>query len=133
MTEPKTARGKTGDGADWHIHYTVQGSGPALILLHGGGPGANGMSNYSRNVGPLSAHFTTYVIDFPGWGQSSKNLSSFGVSSFGAPGPFANGGRSVKAFMDAVGIAKRTWSATPSAARLPSTWPWNAPRGSTGL
>ena len=94
------------EGPGWRIHYTVQGSGPALILLHGGGPGASGMSNYSRNVGPLSAHFTTYVIDFPGWGQSSKNLSSFGVSSFGAPGPFANGGRAVKAFMDAVGIAK---------------------------
>ena len=89
------------EGPGWRIHYTVQGSGPALILLHGGGPGASGMSNYSRNVGPLSAHFTTYVIDFPGWGQSSKNLNSFG-----ATGPFANGGRAVKAFMDAAGIDK---------------------------
>jgi pimeloyl-ACP methyl ester carboxylesterase len=88
-------------GAGWKIHYTVQGSGPALILLHGGGPGATGASNYSRNAEALSKRFTTYVIDFPGWGQSSKNLESFGGTN-----PFANGGRAVKAFMDALGIAR---------------------------
>jgi 4,5:9,10-diseco-3-hydroxy-5,9,17-trioxoandrosta-1(10),2-diene-4-oate hydrolase len=96
-----TAVGKTADGTAWRIHYTVQGSGPNLILLHGGGPGATGASNYSRNVAAFAAHFTTYVIDFPGWGQSSNNLNSFG-----APSPFTNGGRAVKAFMDAAGIAK---------------------------
>jgi pimeloyl-ACP methyl ester carboxylesterase len=75
----------------------VSGAGPNLILLHGGGPGATGASNYSRNVGTLSKHFTTYLIDFPGWGQSSKNLQSFGAMS-----PFVNGGHAVIAFMDAV-------------------------------
>jgi 4,5:9,10-diseco-3-hydroxy-5,9,17-trioxoandrosta-1(10),2-diene-4-oate hydrolase len=95
---------KFAEGSGWKIHYTVQGSGPALILLHGGGPGATGASNYGRNVGALSQHFTTYVIDFPGWGQSSKNLESFGAS--GMSGPFQNGGRAVKAFMDALNIPK---------------------------
>jgi 4,5:9,10-diseco-3-hydroxy-5,9,17-trioxoandrosta-1(10),2-diene-4-oate hydrolase len=89
------------EGPHWRIHYTVRGSGPALILLHGGGPGANGLSNYSRNVDALSRHFTVFVIDFPGWGQSSKNLEQFG-----SPSPFVNGARAVKAFMDAVGIAR---------------------------
>lgn len=101
MSESKFVEGQLADGANWRIHYTVKGSGPSLILLHGGGPGATGASNYSRNVDALSQAFTTYVIDFPGWGQSSKNLQAFG-----APGPFFNGGRAVKAFMDAVGIAK---------------------------
>jgi pimeloyl-ACP methyl ester carboxylesterase len=96
MTESRFA-----EAAHWRIHYTVQGSGPALILLHGGGPGATGLSNYSRNIEVLSQHFTTYVIDVPGWGQSSKNLQEFG-----APSPFLNGARAVKAFMDAVGIDK---------------------------
>lgn len=96
MSESKFA-----EGAGWRIHYTAQGSGPALVMLHGGGPGATGASNYSRNVETLSKTFTTYVIDFPGWGQSSKNLNSFG-----SPSPFINGARAVKAFMDAVGIAK---------------------------
>jgi len=89
------------EGNGWKIHYTVQGQGPNLILLHGGGPGASGASNYSRNVDALAAHFRTYVIDFPGWGRSSKNLESFG-----SPSPFINGGLAVKAFMDALGIAK---------------------------
>jgi len=79
----------------------VQGIGPALVLLHGGGPGATGATNYARNTEAFAKHFTTYVIDFPGWGQSSKNLNGFG-----AMGPFKNAGRAVQCFMDAVGIAK---------------------------
>lgn len=99
MSTSQFAEGKLDSGADWRIHYTVQGSGPALILLHGGGPGANGLSNYGRNVEALSRHFTTHVIDFPGWGESSKNLNAFGT-----PSPFINGARAVKAFMDALRI-----------------------------
>jgi 4,5:9,10-diseco-3-hydroxy-5,9,17-trioxoandrosta-1(10),2-diene-4-oate hydrolase len=88
-------------GENWKIHYTVHGTGPNLILLHGGGPGATGASNFSRNTQVLAKEFTTYVIDFPGWGQSSKNLNSFGSSS-----PFVNGASAVKAFMDALNITK---------------------------
>ena len=96
MSESQWAKG---DG--WSIHYTVQGTGPNLILLHGGGPGATGASNYSRNTAEMSKHFTTYVIDFPGWGRSSKNLESFGGA-----GPFMNGGRAINAFMEALDIDK---------------------------
>jgi 4,5:9,10-diseco-3-hydroxy-5,9,17-trioxoandrosta-1(10),2-diene-4-oate hydrolase len=96
MSESKFAT-----GPNWSIHYTCHGTGPDLILLHGGGPGATGMSNYSRNIDALSKHFRCWVIDFPGWGKSSKNLESFG-----APGPFVNGARAVKAFMDSQAIAK---------------------------
>jgi len=95
------AESKFAVGEGWKIHYTVQGDGPVLILLHGGGPGANGLSNYSRNINALAKSFTTYVIDFPGWGKSSKNLESFGASS-----PFLNGARAVKAFMDALSIKR---------------------------
>jgi 4,5:9,10-diseco-3-hydroxy-5,9,17-trioxoandrosta-1(10),2-diene-4-oate hydrolase len=101
MSESKFVEGKLADGASWRIHYTVQGSGPALILLHGAGPGATGLGNFNRNATVLARHFTTYVIDFPGWGQSSKNLNAFG-----APSPFVNCARALKAFMDAVGIQK---------------------------
>jgi 4,5:9,10-diseco-3-hydroxy-5,9,17-trioxoandrosta-1(10),2-diene-4-oate hydrolase len=87
--------------SEFTIHYTVQGQGPALILLHGGGPGATGRSNYSRNTDDFAKNFTTYVIDFPGWGASSKNLNSFG-----SPSPFVNGARAIKCFMDALNISK---------------------------
>jgi 4,5:9,10-diseco-3-hydroxy-5,9,17-trioxoandrosta-1(10),2-diene-4-oate hydrolase len=88
-------------GSNWSIHYTCSGIGPDLILLHGGGPGATGMSNYSRNLDALSKHFRCWVIDFPGWGKSSKNLEIFG-----APSPLLNGARAVKAFMDSQSILK---------------------------
>jgi pimeloyl-ACP methyl ester carboxylesterase len=98
MTEAPSQFAVAGDVS---IHYTVHGSGAPLILLHGGGPGASGLSNYSRNITALSQHFTCYVIDFPGWAQSSKNLDSFG-----APSPFVNGARALKLFMDIIGLPK---------------------------
>ena len=83
------------------IHYSVWGEGPALILLHGGGPGATGAQNFSRNAEALARSHTTYVIDFPGWGRSSKNLDSLGARS-----AFINGGRAIALFMDALSIPK---------------------------
>lgn len=48
------------------------GDSPAVVLLHGGGPGASGMSNYSRNVDALASRFRVVVPDMPGYGRSSK-------------------------------------------------------------
>ena len=95
------AEGRTPDGSAWTIHYQVSGQGDDLILLHGGGPGATGQSNYSKNIEALAQSHRVWVIDIPGWGQSSKNLQAFGDI-----GPFQNGARAVLAFMDAVGIAR---------------------------
>ncbi|NIB42329.1 alpha/beta fold hydrolase [Pseudomaricurvus alkylphenolicus] len=44
-------------------------------MLHGGGPGASGMSNYSKNVEALAQHFRVIVPDMQGYGQSSKGVS----------------------------------------------------------
>ena len=33
-----------------NIHYVEAGQGPALIFVHGGGPGASGLSNFSKNI-----------------------------------------------------------------------------------
>lgn len=48
------------------------GDGPAVVLLHGGGPGASGLSNYSRNIDALSRHYRVLVPDLPGYGRSGK-------------------------------------------------------------
>jgi pimeloyl-ACP methyl ester carboxylesterase len=46
-----------------------------LVMLHGGGPGASGMSNYSRNVDAFAAAgYRVIVPDLPGYGRSSKVL-----------------------------------------------------------
>ncbi|GAA2807937.1 alpha/beta fold hydrolase [Mycolicibacterium pallens] len=48
------------------------GDAPAVVLLHGGGPGASGLSNYSRNIEALARNFRVVVPDMPGYGRSSK-------------------------------------------------------------
>src|SRR5436309_14505101 len=39
------------------IFYAATGSGRPVVLLHGGGPGASGLSNYSRNIDALAQRF----------------------------------------------------------------------------
>lgn len=59
------------NGADVFVADTG-GDAPPVVLLHGGGPGASGLSNYSRNVEALSRNFRVLVPDLPGYGRSSK-------------------------------------------------------------
>lgn len=56
------------------IFVTEAGSGPAVVLLHGGGAGATGASNYVRNIDALAEHFRVVVPDMPGYGRSSKHI-----------------------------------------------------------
>lgn len=50
------------------------GAGPTVVMLHGGGPGASGVSNYTRNIGALAEHFRVIVPDMPGYGRSVKGV-----------------------------------------------------------
>jgi len=55
-----------------HLHYDEAGQGAPVVLLHGGGPGASGMSNFARNLPVFAEHFRTLVVDQPGYGKSDK-------------------------------------------------------------
>jgi 2-hydroxy-6-oxonona-2,4-dienedioate hydrolase len=55
---------------NWDIHYNECGSGHPLVLVHGGGPGASGWSNYNPNISYLSQFFRVLAVDLPGWGRS---------------------------------------------------------------
>jgi pimeloyl-ACP methyl ester carboxylesterase len=68
LTEAGTSRFITVDGCK--IHYHEAGTGEPLVLLHGGGPGATGWSNYSRNIPTLAERFRVIVPDLPGFGKS---------------------------------------------------------------
>jgi 2-hydroxy-6-oxonona-2,4-dienedioate hydrolase len=52
------------------LHYHVAGDGPPLLLLHGSGPGVSGWANFRGNLPVFAEHFTTYVLDMPGFGKS---------------------------------------------------------------
>jgi 4,5:9,10-diseco-3-hydroxy-5,9,17-trioxoandrosta-1(10),2-diene-4-oate hydrolase len=78
------------------IAVTDCGTGDPVVLLHGGGPGASGMSNYARNVDALAQWFRVIVPDLPGYGRSSKNLDQ--------SDPFGDLAAAVGGLLDALGI-----------------------------
>lgn len=53
------------------IHYHEAGQGPALVLLHGSGPGVTGWANFEHNLPVFAHHFRTFIIDLPGYGRSA--------------------------------------------------------------
>ncbi len=63
------------DASGHRIHYVEAGSGPTVVLLHGGGPGATGTSNFAPNIAPLAEHFRVLVPDMPGWGDSDTSTA----------------------------------------------------------
>lgn len=56
------------------IFISEVGEGYPILMLHGGGAGASGLSNYSRNIAALAQHFRVVVADMPGYGQSTKGV-----------------------------------------------------------
>ncbi|HEY1690662.1 MAG TPA: alpha/beta fold hydrolase [Polyangiaceae bacterium] len=60
-----------GDGL--RVHYHEYGVGPAVLFLHGSGPGASGWSNFRHNVPAfVAAGFRVLLPDTLGYGYSSK-------------------------------------------------------------
>ncbi len=63
------------DGRALRVHYLDSGPSaggrPALVMLHGSGPGACGQRNFSANIGYfVRLGYRVLAPDWPGWGQS---------------------------------------------------------------
>jgi 4,5:9,10-diseco-3-hydroxy-5,9,17-trioxoandrosta-1(10),2-diene-4-oate hydrolase len=82
--------------ADKPIFVAEAGSGPAVVMLHGGGPGASGVSNYSRNIDALAKHFRVIVPDMPGYGRSTKEVNQ--------SDPFGYLADTIRGLLDELGI-----------------------------
>ncbi len=56
------------------VHYheagPVAATAGAVVLLHGGGPGASAWSNFGRNMPVIAERFRTVMMDLPGYGQT---------------------------------------------------------------
>lgn len=100
LTEASTSRFVTIDApglAQFPIHYNEAGTGPAVVMLHGGGPGASGWSNYYRNIEPLvAAGFRVILMDCPGFNKSGEIVSDVQRGLLNA--------RAVKGLLDALDI-----------------------------
>lgn len=70
------------DAGGVRVHYHEAGSGPVLLCVHGGAPGAYGWGNFGANVPGLAEHFRVLVVDLPGYGRSDKPEISAGRYAF---------------------------------------------------
>ena len=78
------------------LHYQETGSGPAVLCIHGAGPGASSESNFRLNVGPLSKRFRVILYDMPQYGKSDKVVLTEPRLKYNA--------RILDGFMAAVGV-----------------------------
>jgi len=60
------------DAAGVRTHYIEAGKGEPVILIHGGGAGAESYGNWNRVIPLLAPHFRVIAIDMVGFGQTAK-------------------------------------------------------------
>jgi pimeloyl-ACP methyl ester carboxylesterase len=53
------------------LRYYDVGRGPALLFLHGSGPGVTGWRNFRGVVPGFAEHFRCLILEFPGFGVSA--------------------------------------------------------------
>lgn len=80
------------------LHYHEAGQGPALLMIHGGGPGAGAWSNYRRNIDALSQKFRVIMPDLPCFADSDKPRIDTSLFKFMAD--------AMRNFLDALDIDK---------------------------
>jgi pimeloyl-ACP methyl ester carboxylesterase len=78
------------------IHYHEAGEGPALVLLHGSGPGVTGWANFQNNLPVFAKDFRCFILDLPGYGKSAPVAGM----------PMQVCADAVIRFLDGLGIAK---------------------------
>jgi 2-hydroxymuconate-semialdehyde hydrolase len=83
---------------DIKTHFLEAGSGPDLVLLHGGEYGASAEITWRANIAALAARFHVVAPDLLGWGQTDK------LYSFSDPAGFRI--RHLQRFLETLGIGK---------------------------
>ncbi|MEU8850123.1 alpha/beta hydrolase [Streptomyces sp. NPDC048564] len=97
-TAPPPMRERLLDVHGRKIFVAETGEGPPVLLLHGGGPGASGVSNYTRNIAALAREYRVVVPDLPGYGRSTKGVD-------GAD-PFGHLAAGIRGLLDELGLDK---------------------------
>ena len=76
------------------LRYYDHGNGPALLFLHGSGPGVTGWRNFRGVLPAFAKQFRCLILEFPG----------FGVSDDFGGHPMVDAQSSVAPFLDAIGV-----------------------------
>ncbi|MET9608979.1 4,5:9,10-diseco-3-hydroxy-5,9,17-trioxoandrosta-1(10),2-diene-4-oate hydrolase [Streptomyces sp. NPDC006512] len=98
LTYENTSRTTRAAGLTLHHHEAGPATAPVVIMLHGGGPGACGWSNFGANLPHFAARFRTLLVDLPCYGRSAKPEPDRDYFTFSA--------RAVVALMDELGIER---------------------------
>lgn len=73
MAELKSATYNVAGGHDIFLQETGDPAGPAVVFIHGSGPGASGGSNFRQNIDAfVAAGYRVILPDLIGYGASSK-------------------------------------------------------------
>ena len=83
---------------DIKTHFLEAGSGPDLVLLHGGEYGASAEITWRYNIDALAQRFHVVAPDFLGWGQTDK------LYSFSDPAGLRI--KHMQRFLEVLGIGK---------------------------
>ncbi len=81
-------------------HYLEDGTGETLVLIHGGGSGADALGNWKDCLPGYAEKFRVIAVDMPGFGRSAKpdpNAYNYGQT---------NRNRHMAAFLEAIGGGK---------------------------
>ena len=70
------------------LRYYDEGNGPALLFLHGSGPGVTGWRNFRGVLPTFARHFRCLVLEFPGFGVSDDFGGHPMVTAQAAVAPF---------------------------------------------
>lgn len=80
------------------IAYTDQGSGSAVILIHGLG---SYMPAWKQTIPALSKNHRVIVLDLPGYGKSYKDVQAYSIPFFA---------QTVAELQDSLGIDQAVWA-----------------------
>ncbi len=72
LTAEGTSKFVTAGGHKIHYHEAGRADAPAVMLLHGGGPGASAWANYQKNIDAFAENYRVIMPDFLGFAQSDK-------------------------------------------------------------
>jgi 4,5:9,10-diseco-3-hydroxy-5,9,17-trioxoandrosta-1(10),2-diene-4-oate hydrolase len=95
-TRGTTSAGSQKSPKPREIFVAEAGDGPPVLLLHGGGPGASGVSNYAPNIDALATRFKVIIPDLPGYGRSSKGIDQ--------TDPFGDLADAIRGLLDELGV-----------------------------
>ncbi|WP_246543973.1 alpha/beta fold hydrolase [Novosphingobium profundi] len=97
---------RTIDAGGIATHYLEAGEGPVLVLVHGGGAGADSWGNWKDCIPLLAPHFRVIAPDMVGFGATAKPAPATEENPEGYVYDQPGRNRHMADFLDAMGLSQ---------------------------